>query len=87
MLKVEFSQYTPYFLFLFGIIITYIGWTTKKILENIEYAIKNTSEKVDNHDYHISEILSILKIHDFKIEILNSEVVQLKKDDRINTNK
>lgn len=82
-MKLELSLLTPYFLFFFGIIITYIGWSTKKILENIESAIKETAQKVDRHDHHISEILSILKIHDIKIEVLNSEVVELKKSGKI----
>lgn len=82
-MKLELSLLTPYFLFFFGVIITYIGWSTKKILENIESAIKETAQKVDHHDHHISEILSILKIHDIKIEVLNSEVVELKKSGKI----
>lgn len=83
MLKVELSQITPYFLLLFGVIITYIGWSTKKILENIEDAIKKTSAKVDHHDNHITEILSILKVHDFRIEDLKTEIVEIKKSGKI----
>lgn len=83
MLKVELSQITPYFLLLFGVIITYIGWSTKKILENIEDAIKKTSAKVDHHDSHITEILSILKVHDFRIEDLKTEIVEIKKSGKI----
>ena len=79
----EIAGITPYLLFFFGVVITYIGWSTKKILENIEYTIKATSEKVDNHDHHISEILSVLKVHDFRIEDLKSEVVELKKAGKI----
>ena len=82
-MKLELSHLTPYILFMFGLVMTYIGWTTKKILENIEDAIKKTSEKVDNHDHHIAEILSVIRVHDFKIDNLHTEVVQLKKRDRI----
>ncbi len=80
----EVASITPYILFFFGIVITYIGWTTKKILENIEYTIKSTSEKVDHHDHNISEIISILKVHDFRIEDLKSEVIELKKTSKPN---
>jgi len=83
-MNIEFSHATPYFLFMFGLIITYIGWSTKKILENIEEAIKITSEKVDNHDHHITQILSVLRLHEFRIDDLKSEVVELKKSDKIN---
>lgn len=82
-MPMELSKFTPYFLFFFGIIITYIGWSTKKILENIEEAIKTTSLKVDIHDRHISDILSTLKVHDYQIEKINSEVVSFKKSGRI----
>jgi hypothetical protein len=77
MLKLELSQITPYFLFFFGIVITYIGWSTKKILENIEEAIKVTSAKVDYHDHHITEILSTLKVHEFRIEELKDSVKKI----------
>ena len=77
MLKIELSQLTPYFLFFFGVVITYIGWSTKKILENIEAAIKQTSEKVDHHDHHITEILSILKVHDLRIHELKEKVKKI----------
>jgi hypothetical protein len=82
-MHLELSNLTPYFLFFFGVVITYIGWSTKKILENIESAIKDTAEKVDNHDHHIMEILSLIKVHDVKIEVLQSEVVELKKSGKI----
>lgn len=82
-MKLELTPLTPYFLFFFGVIITYIGWTTKKILENIEAAIKDTSEKVDHHDRNITEILTVLKVHDYQINLLNAEVVELKKNGRI----
>jgi hypothetical protein len=80
-MHVELASYTPYILFIFGIVITYIGWTTKKILENIENAIKSTAKKVDYHDRHITEILAILKVHDFKIQSINDDIVMLKKSD------
>jgi hypothetical protein len=83
-MKLELATLTPYFLFLFGLIITYIGWTTKKILENIESAIKETAKKVDHHDRHITEILTVLKVHDYQLNLLNSEVVELKKSGKIN---
>lgn len=83
MLKMSLTHMTPHFLFFFGIIITYIGWSTKKILENIEDAIKQNTIKVDNHEHHISEILSILKVHDFRLDNLKSEVVELKKSGKI----
>lgn len=82
-MQLELSSLTPYFLFFFGVIITYIGWTTKKILENIESAIKETAEKVDHHDRHITEILTVLKVHDYQINLLNAEVVELKKNGRM----
>jgi hypothetical protein len=83
-MTMHLSTMTPYFLFFFGVIITYIGWSTKKILENIEQSIKETAKKVDGHDIHISEIVSTLKIHDIKIDVLHSEVVELKKSGKIN---
>jgi hypothetical protein len=83
LMSLELTSLTPYFLFFFGVVITYIGWSTKKILENIESAIKDTSEKVDHHDRHIAEILTVLKVHDFQINLLNSEVVELKKSGKI----
>jgi hypothetical protein len=82
-MSLELSSVTPYFLFFFGIIITYIGWTTKKILENIETAIKETAVKVDHHDHHITEILTVLKVHDYQLNLLNAEVVELKKGGKI----
>lgn len=82
-MTLELSSLTPYFLFFFGIIITYIGWSTKKILENIESAIKETAEKVDHHDRHITEILTVLKVHDYQLNLLNAEVVELKKSGKI----
>ncbi len=82
-MKLELASMTPYILFMFGLIITYIGWTTKKILENIEKAIEKTANKVDRHDHHISEILSVLKIHDLKIQSLNDHVEELRNSDKI----
>ncbi len=82
-MSIELGSLTPYFLFFFGVVITYIGWTTKKILENIETAIKKTAEKVDHHEQHITEILTVLKVHDYQINLLNSEVVELKKSVKI----
>ena len=81
-MKIELSQFTPYFLFFFGIVITYIGWSTKKILENIEHAIKSTAQKVDIHEHNLSEIISIIKIHDMKIESLAIEVDELRRNQR-----
>jgi hypothetical protein len=83
-MQLELSSMTPYFLFFFGIVITYIGWSTKKILENIEMAIKDTAQKVDHHDRHITEILTVLKVHDYQLNLLNAEVVELKKSGTIN---
>ena len=79
-MKIELSQFTPYFLFFFGIVITYIGWSTKKILENIEHAIKSTAQKVDIHEHNLSEIISIIKIHDMKIESLAVDVDELRRN-------
>jgi hypothetical protein len=79
-MKLELTAITPYFLFFFGIVITYIGWSTKKILENIEDAIKNTAHKVDIHDQNISEMISFIKIHDIKIEGLALEIDELKRN-------
>jgi hypothetical protein len=79
-MKIELSQFTPYFLFFFGIVITYIGWSTKKILENIEHAIKSTAQKVDIHEHNLSEIISIIKIHDMKIESLAIDVDELRRN-------
>jgi hypothetical protein len=81
-MKIELSQFTPYFLFFFGIVITYIGWSTKKILENIEHAIKSTAQKVDIHEHNLSEIISIIKIHDMKIESLAVDVDELRRNQR-----
>jgi hypothetical protein len=81
-MKIELSQFTPYFLFFFGIVITYIGWSTKKILENIEHAIKSTAQKVDIHEHNLSEIISIIKIHDMKIESLAIDVDELRRNQR-----
>jgi len=81
-MKIELSQFTPYFLFFFGIVITYIGWSTKKILENIEDAIKSTAQKVDIHEHNLSEIISIIKIHDMKIESLAIDVDELRRNQR-----
>jgi hypothetical protein len=81
-MKIELSQFTPYFLFFFGIVITYIGWSTKKILENIEHAIKSTAQKVDIHEHNLSEIISIIKIHDMKIESLAIDVDELRRSQR-----
>jgi hypothetical protein len=82
-MTLQLATLTPYILFFFGIIITYIGWSTKKILESIELSIKDTAQKVDHHDRHISEILTVLKVHDYQINLLNAEVVELKKGARI----
>jgi hypothetical protein len=81
-MKIELSQFTPYFLFFFGIVITYIGWSTKKILENIEHAIKSTAQKVDIHEHNLSEIISIIKIHDMKIESLAVDIDDLRRNQR-----
>jgi len=81
-MKIELSQFTPYFLFFFGIVITYIGWSTKKILENIEHAIKSTAQKVDIHEHNLSEIISIIKILDMKIESLAIVVDELRRNQR-----
>jgi hypothetical protein len=82
-MSLELNSMTPYFLFFFGVVITYIGWTTKKILENIETAIRETAKKVDHHDQHITEILTVLKVHDYQLNLLNAEVVELKKGGKI----
>ena len=81
-MKIELSQFTPYFLFFFGIVITYIGWSTKKILENIEDAIKSTAKKVDIHEHNLSEIIAIIKIHDMKIESLAVDIDDLRRNQR-----
>lgn len=82
-MTMQLSSITPYILFLFGMTITYIGWSTKKILENIEVSIKETARKVDHHDQHITEILTVLKVHDYQINLINAEVVELKKNGRM----
>ena len=82
-MSLELNSVTPLFLFFFGVVITYIGWSTKKILENIETAIKETAAKVDHHDHHITEILTVLKVHDYQLNLLNAEVVELKKGGKI----
>jgi len=82
-MKIELASLTPYILFIFGLIITYIGWTTKKILENIEAAIKATAKKVDYHDRHITEIFGTLKLHENKFDTLNDRIDELRKSDKI----
>ena len=82
-MKIDISLFTPYIMFFFGIVITYIGWSTKKILENIEGTIKKTAERVDDHSEHITAIQSDIKVHDIRIVSLERDVVEIKKGVKI----
>jgi hypothetical protein len=75
----EYFQATPIITLIFGCFISYIGWTTKKILENIESTVKKTADKVEYHAGEISDIHTVLKIHDLMITNLQGEVVEIKK--------
>jgi hypothetical protein len=79
MFTLEMSEAMQYALFFFGVTITYIGWSTKKILENIEEAIRNTSEKVDIHEQNINKIITNLQVHEFKINDMKVQIDDIKK--------
>ncbi len=78
-MKMEYFQATPIITLIFGCFISYIGWTTKKILENIESTVKKTADKVEYHASEISDIHTVLKIHDLMITNLQGDVVEIKK--------
>ena len=82
-MKMEYFQATPIITLIFGCFISYIGWTTKKILENIEQTVKKTADKVEYHTNEISEIHTVLKIHDMIIHDIKSDVVEIKKSVKI----
>jgi hypothetical protein len=70
-------------MFFFGIVITYIGWSTKKILQNIEEAINKTAKRVDDHSLHISDLQTDIKIHSIRIDGLEREVVEIRKSGKM----
>ena len=76
-------DYTPYLLFFFGIIITYIGWTTKKILENIEKSLHNNTTRLDRHDQVISELDAVQRLHGQRIKLVERDVVEIRKWSKI----
>lgn len=79
----NYSYLTPIILFAFGVIITYIGWASKKILENIELSISKTAAKVEEHADEITTIKSDVKLHGHRLTHLEGEVVQIRKSGRM----
>jgi len=82
-MNLELTQLTPYIMFVFGCIITYIGYTTKKILENIEHSVEKTADKVELHSIEISSIHATLAGHQVEITNIKSQVEGTKKNVRI----
>ena len=82
-MKTDMATFTPYILFFFGLIITYIGWSAKKILENIEGTIKNTAAKVEDHTQYITSIQTDIRVHAIRIDSIEREVVEIKKNGKI----
>lgn len=82
-MKSDISMATPIIMFVFGTVMSYLGWATKKILENIEKTVEKTSVKVDEQGSEIAEIHTTLKIHDHRISEIKSEVVEIKKSGKM----
>lgn len=82
-MKLDLFYATPIITFFFGCFISYIGWTTKKILENIEHTVKKTSDKVEYHTSEISNLHATVKIHDMQIHDIKASVVEIKKSVKI----
>lgn len=82
-MKLELAQATPYIMFIFGCVITYIGWTTKKILENIEHSVSKTADKVESHAIEISGIHATLAGHNVEISNIKSNIDGIKKSAKL----
>lgn len=82
-MKTDLVSATPLITLIFGCFISYIGWTTKKILENIEHSVNKTIEKVETHANEISDIHSTLRIHDMRISDIKTDVVEIRKNVKI----
>lgn len=82
-MKLDLTQMTPYLMFVFGCVITYIGYTTKKILENIEHSVSKTADKVESHAIEISGIHATLTGHGVEITNIKSNIDEIKKNVKI----
>lgn len=82
-MKEQLSALTPYVLFMFGIIVTYIGWSTKKILSNIEEKLSFFASKFEDHENELQELQLSVQRHDIEIRHLQSEVVEIKKSGKM----
>jgi len=78
-MKLDLAPLTPYLMFIFGCVITYIGYTTKKILENIEHSVSKTADKVESHAIEISGIHATLAGHNVEISNIKSNIDGIKK--------
>lgn len=64
----------PYMALLFGSVMTYTAWASKKILENIEASVKSTSNKVSEHEKTIARLESSLLYESLRVTEIKVEV-------------
>lgn len=83
-MKIELSHATPYLIFFFGCLGTFIAWSTKEILQNIKDDLKELSGTTRDHGQRLNSMESFKTLIEFKVQTLDSKVDKIAKAGKIN---